>query len=148
MSMPTSTEHLKIIPSCERSLILLSTTDFSSLNSGIPNLNNPPGFSLFSKTVISCPALFNCCAAARPAGPEPIIAIFLPVLIFGGSGFTRPDSQAFSIIFFSIISMETGSLFIERVQEASQGAGHILPVNSGKLLVADNLKYADSQSSL
>ena len=43
------------------------------------------------------------------------------------------------MIFFSIISIETGSLLIDKVQDASQGAGQILPVNSGKLFVAANL---------
>ena len=37
---------------------------------------------------------------------------------------------------FSMNSIATGSEFIFSVQEASQGAGQILPVNSGKLLVA------------
>ena len=105
----------------------------------MPYLRSPPGSSFLSNTVTLCPALFNCWAAARPAGPDPITAIFLSVRLFGGSGFTKPDSHAFSMIFFSIISIETGSLLIDKVQDASQGAGQILPVNSGKLLVAANL---------
>ena len=36
----------------------------------------------------------------------------------------------------SICLMVTGSLLIPSTHEASQGAGHSLPVNSGKLLVA------------
>ena len=36
-----------------------------------------------SKTVTVCPARFNCCAAANPAGPEPITATVFPVLVDG-----------------------------------------------------------------
>ena len=43
------------------------------------------------------------------------------------------------MMFFSIISIDTGSWLIDNVHEASQGAGQILPVNSGKLFVAVNL---------
>ena len=89
--------------------ILRSTIFFSNLNSGIPNLRSPPGSSFLSNTETLCPALFNCWAAAKPAGPDPTIAIFLLVLFFGISGNTNPDSHAFSMIFFSIISIATGS---------------------------------------
>ena len=38
-------------------------------------------------------------------------------------------------MFFSIFSIETGSSIIPNTHDFSQGAGHNLPVNSGKLLV-------------
>ena len=38
-----------------------------------------------SKTVTEWPALFSCWAAARPAGPEPTTATFLPVRDAGGA---------------------------------------------------------------
>ena len=44
----------------------------------------------------------------------------------------------FSAIACSIDFIPTGSSLIFKVHEASQGAGHILPVNSGKLFVALN----------
>ena len=37
-----------------------------------------------------CPARFSCCAAARPAGPEPTMATCLPVRWEGGSGWIQP----------------------------------------------------------
>ena len=57
---------------------------------GIPYVKSPPILSSLSKTVTLCPLLFNWSAAARPEGPEPIIAIFLPVLIVGGLEFANP----------------------------------------------------------
>ena len=45
-------------------------------------------------------------------------------------------------------SIATGSAFIFNVQAASQGAGQILPVNSGKLFVACNCAIAFFQSPL
>src|SRR5690606_23002988 len=100
--------------------------------------------SLLSKTVTQCPALFNWAAAARPAGPDPIIATRLPVLLFGGLGLIYPFSKAVSAIVFSIYSIVTGLLLILRTQLASHGAGQIRPVNSGKLLVLLNIRIASS----
>ena len=40
--------------------------------------------------------------------------------------------------------METGGLIIPRTHAASQGAGHNLPVNSGKLLVVCKIDNASS----
>ena len=40
-----------------------------------------------------------------------------------------------STIEHSIVFIDTGSSYKFKVHEASQGAGHILPVNSGKLFV-------------
>ena len=42
--------------------------------------------SFFSKTVTAWPARASCCAAARPAGPEPTTATRLPVRIGGRLG--------------------------------------------------------------
>ena len=106
------------------------------MNSGIPNESKPPITESLSKTFTLCPALFNCCAAARPAGPDPITAIVFPVLSFGGLAVIQPSEKAFSTIVFSINSIATGSELIFSVHAASHGAGQILPVNSGKLLVA------------
>ena len=39
--------------------------------------------SAFSNTVTECPARFNCCAAANPAGPDPTTATRLPVRCSG-----------------------------------------------------------------
>ena len=63
-------------------------------------------------------------------------ATFLPVRVAGGCGVIQPSCQPRSAIAFSMYSMVTGSWLIESVQEASQGAGQMRPVNSGKLLVA------------
>jgi len=46
------------------------------------------------------------------------------------------------MIVFSICSIATGGLLIPKTHEASHGAGQILPVNSGKLLVELNISYA------
>ena len=66
-------------------------------------------YSSLSNKVTVCPALFSCCDAANPAGPEPITATFFPVLVFGGSGFIQPSSNPLSTIAFSIYSIVTGS---------------------------------------
>ena len=70
-----------------------------------------------------------------PAGPEPITDTFLPVLCEGGSGAIQPSSQPRSTIAHSIVLMVTGVSIRLSVQDASHGAGHTRPVNSGKLLV-------------
>ena len=70
-----------------------------------------------------------------PAGPEPITETFLPVFCAGGSGVIQPSSQPRSTIAHSIVLMVTGVSIRLSVQEASHGAGHTRPVNSGKLLV-------------
>ncbi len=46
--------------------------------------------SFFSNTVTQWPARASCCAAARPAGPEPTTATRLPVRAAGGSGRIQP----------------------------------------------------------
>jgi hypothetical protein len=69
----------------------------------------------------------------------------LPVLNFGGVGLIYPFSNACSAIAFSMYSMVTASLLILNTQLASQGAGQILPVNSGKLFVLLKIWIASSQ---
>ena len=103
--------------------------------------------SFFSNTVTSWPARASCCAAARPAGPEPTTATFLPVLAFGGCGMTQPSAQARSMMACSIDLMPTGSSLTFSVQAASHGAGQTRPVNSGKLLVECSTSIALFQSS-
>ena len=49
---------------------------------------------------------------------------------------------------FSINSMATGFSLMPNTQDPSQGAGHILPVNSGKLLVEMSISYASFHSFL
>ena len=96
-------------------------------------------------TVTQWPARLSCWATARPAGPEPTTATFFPVRIRGGSGLIQPSSKPRSAISFSIYSIVTGSSLMFRTQAASQGAGQIRPVNSGKLLVECRTRRADSQ---
>ena len=51
-------------------------------------------------------------------------------------------------MYFSIISIETGGLIRPNTHAASHGAGHNLPVNSGKLFVECNIYKAFSHSLL
>ncbi|MNN79202.1 hypothetical protein D3C81_1958250 [compost metagenome] len=88
-----------------------------------------------SYTVTLCPALLSCAAQARPAGPEPTTATFLPVRLSGGWGTIQPSSKPLSTMAFSIDLIVTGLPFIPTVHAPSQGAGQTRPVNSGKLLV-------------
>ena len=80
--------------------------------------------SLFSKTITVCPAQLSCWAAARPAGPDPITATFLPVFISGGGGFgtTHPSSKARLIMESSISLMLTGSSLIANTHADSRTA--------------------------
>ncbi len=54
--------------------------------------------SAFSNTVTSWPARASCCAAARPAGPEPTTATRLPVRTAAGSGTMKPSWKARSMM--------------------------------------------------
>ena len=56
---------------------------FSILKSGIPILRRPPILSFFSNTTTECPALANCCAQAKPDGPDPMTATFLSEYLIG-----------------------------------------------------------------
>ena len=62
-------------------------------------------------------------------------ATFLPVFTSGGWGLTQSFSQALSTMAHSIDLIVTGLSMRFSVQDASQGAGQMRPVNSGKLLV-------------
>ena len=146
ISTPILIPYLKIVPSPSSWLMRLSITCFSILKSGIPYLNNPPALLFFSKTVTSWPALVSCWAQASPAGPAPIIATFFSVLFFIICGLIQPSSKPLSIIAHSIVLIETGSSYKLSVHAASHGAGHILPVNSGKLLVECKFSRAFFQS--
>src|SRR4029079_5527279 len=84
----------------------------------------------------SGPPRVSCWAAASPDGPDPTTATFLPVFIGGGWGTTPSARLAGSTICSSTFLIVTASLLIARTQAASHGAGHSVPVNSGKLLVA------------
>ncbi len=93
--------------------------------------------SSFSKTVTECPARLSCWAAANPAGPEPTTATFLPVRASGGGGkaLTQPSSKARLMMESSISLIVTDLSLIASTHADSHGAGHSIPVNSGKLFV-------------
>jgi hypothetical protein len=78
----------------------------------------------------------SCCAAANPAGPLPTTAARLPVFFSTSTGRTKPSSHARSEIETSICLIATAGSLIPSTHAASHGAGHNLPVNSGKLFVA------------
>mmetsp|Transcript_61284 Transcript_61284/g.114611 ORF Transcript_61284/g.114611 Transcript_61284/m.114611 type:complete len:209 (-) Transcript_61284:1-627(-) len=136
-SLPTSKLHLKVMPSCCMSLMRRKTLSIlSSFMEGIPYISSPPGRSALSMTSTRCPARFNCCAAAKPAGPEPMMATRRPVRCKGGCGFTQPFEKPYSMIDNSVVLMATGFSLMPRTQASSHGAGQVVPVNSGKLLVS------------
>ena len=101
-----------------------------------------------SSTSTEWPARLSWCAAARPAGPEPMTATFLPVRSDGGSGCTQPCSNAWSMIATSMALIVTASSLMPSTHEPSHGAGHKRPVNSGKLFVACSRSMASRQRSL
>src|SRR3954470_11957555 len=101
--------------------------------------------SLRSNSVTWWPALLSCAAAAQPAGPEPITATVRPVRNGGGSGLIQPSFHALSQIACSICLIVTASSLMSSTQAASQGAGQMRPVNSGKLLVASAIVLASRQ---
>ncbi len=77
----------------------------------------------------------SCCAQARPAGPEPTMAMRLPLPRDAPCGLTQPSRKARSAIAPSIDLIVTGASSMLSVQAASHGAGQTRPVISGKLLV-------------
>ena len=85
-STPAFMPVLNSTPSSCISFMRRSITFLLSLKSGMPKRRSPPGFSFFSNTVTVCPAWFRQSAAARPEGPLPITATFLPLLTFGMRG--------------------------------------------------------------
>ena len=147
MSTPMCTPVRKLTPSSSICFTRRSTRCFSILKSGIPRTSSPPGISFFSNTVTVWPARLSCCAAARPAGPEPMTATLRPVRICGDSGSIQPSSQPRSAMAFSMLLIVTGSSLMPRTQAASQGAGQMRPVNSGKLLVECSWRSASFQRS-
>jgi hypothetical protein len=102
---------------------------------GTPYIMSPPTRSARSNTVTACPALLSWSAAASPAGPEPMMATFLPVRVWGGQGTIQPSSKALSMMAHSMFLIVTGCSMMPSTHAPSHGAGHTRPVNSGKLLV-------------
>src|SRR5438309_5882888 len=98
-----------------------------------------------SKSVTACPARASCCEQAMPAGPEPTTATRFPLFRGGTSGPTQRSSHAWSMMFFSMFLIVTGSLLMLRTHASSQGAGQMRPVNSGKLLVECSRSIASRQ---
>ena len=68
-------------------------------------------------------------------------------LAAAGWGTTQPSCHAWSTICSSICLIVTASLLIASTQAASHGAGHSVPVNSGKLFVACSRSMASRHSS-
>src|SRR5690242_2632395 len=102
-----------------------------------------------SYTVTSWPARVSCCAAARPAGPEPTTATFLPDDTLACLGRIRSFSHDAVAMASSTRLIATGppdSGLIDSTHAASHGAGHSFPVNSGKLFVACRRLLAADQS--
>ena len=143
-STPTLVLTLNFIPSLMNKFTLRSIIFLLSLKSGIPYRSSPPTLSSISNTVTECPALFNTSAVDNPAGPEPMTAIFFPVLCVGICSTTCPISKAFSTIEHSFSRIVTASSCMASTHDFSHGAGQTLPVNSGKLFVADKRSYASS----
>jgi len=71
----------------------------------------------------------------------------LPVRTAGGSGLIHPSSNARSMTASSTALMATGASLMPSTHAPSQGAGHSVPVNSGKLFVAWRRSIASRQSS-
>ncbi len=105
---PTFASTWKTTPSSRICCKRRSTSHFSSLKSGMPYIRRPPIRSERSNTSTVWPARFSCAAAARPAGPEPTMAMRLPVRFDGGIGAIQPSVKAWSMICFSICLIVTG----------------------------------------
>ena len=142
MCLPISVCVTKRTPSSAMSRTRRSTTALSSFMFGMPYMSRPPARSARSNTVTVWPARLSCCAAARPAGPDPTIATRLPVRTGGGCGVTQPSANARSTIPLSMSLIVTGGSLMPSVQLPSHGAGHTRPVNSGKLFVFASRMYA------
>ena len=61
------------------------------------------------------------------------------------AGATQPSAKAWSMMFFSMFLMVTGSSLMLRTHASSHGAGQMRPVNSGKLLVECRRSIASRQ---
>ena len=77
-----------------------------------------------------------------PAGPEPMMATFLPERLLGGLGTIQPSSKALSMMAHSMFLIVTGFSMMPSTHAPSHGAGHTRPVNSGKLLVMSSRSSA------
>mmetsp|Transcript_24101 Transcript_24101/g.48184 ORF Transcript_24101/g.48184 Transcript_24101/m.48184 type:complete len:200 (-) Transcript_24101:325-924(-) len=139
---PISAPHSKVIPSASIRRMRRATVSLSSFMLGMPYVSKPPGFSDRSKTVTRWPDLLSWSADARPAGPEPMTATFLPVRTCGGCARTHPSAHARSMMVCSMFLMVTALSTRPATHEPSHGAGQTRPVNSGKLLVDERLVYA------
>ena len=60
---------------------MLFTISFGNLKSGIPYTNSPPNLSYLSYIVTSIPSFARNAAHVSPAGPPPIIATFLLLVL-------------------------------------------------------------------
>mmetsp|Transcript_19013 Transcript_19013/g.51151 ORF Transcript_19013/g.51151 Transcript_19013/m.51151 type:complete len:275 (-) Transcript_19013:261-1085(-) len=142
-SLPTSVLYLNTMPSCaRRSRRRWTFPCLSSFMEGMPYISKPPPRSARSMTCTMWPARLSCCAAARPAGPEPMIAMRLRVRTWGGCGLIQPLAKPFSMMASSVDLIATGFSLMPRTQASSQGAGQVVPVNSGKLLVSSSRSSA------
>src|SRR5207302_8527999 len=85
------------------------------------------------------------CAGPSPAGPDPTMPTDRPDGPGNGAAVTYPSSNARLMISTSTCLMVTGEPpAIPSTHDASHGAGHSRPVNSGKLLVACSCSIANS----
>ncbi len=88
----------------------------------------------FSNTVTAWPARASCCAAARPAGPEPTTATVLPVFCAAGCGFTQPSAQARSMMACSmrldadrvVVDVERAGCLARRRADAAGELGEVV----------------------
>mmetsp|Transcript_49378 Transcript_49378/g.152279 ORF Transcript_49378/g.152279 Transcript_49378/m.152279 type:complete len:290 (-) Transcript_49378:761-1630(-) len=137
VSRPTSVLYLNSMPSFSRSCRRRKTFSvLSSFMEGMPYIKRPPPRSARSMTRTRWPARLSCCAAAKPAGPEPMMATRRPVRCWGGWGRIQPLVKPCSMIASSADLIATGFSLMPRTHASSQGAGQVVPVNSGKLLVS------------
>mmetsp|Transcript_84330 Transcript_84330/g.217161 ORF Transcript_84330/g.217161 Transcript_84330/m.217161 type:complete len:280 (+) Transcript_84330:1007-1846(+) len=142
-SLPTSVLYLNSIPSSWSSFSRRRTFPvLSSFIEGMPYMSRPPPRSARSMTLTKWPARFSCWAAARPAGPEPMIAMRRRVRSSGGCGLIQSLEKPYSMIDSSMDLIATGSSLMPRTHASSQGAGQVVPVNSGKLLVSSRRSSA------
>mmetsp|Transcript_19113 Transcript_19113/g.60011 ORF Transcript_19113/g.60011 Transcript_19113/m.60011 type:complete len:294 (+) Transcript_19113:956-1837(+) len=136
-SRPTSVLYLNSMPSFSSNCKRRRTFSvLSSFMEGMPYIKRPPPRSARSMTRTRWPARLSCCAAARPAGPEPTMATRRPVRCCGGCGRIQPLEKPCSMMASSVVLIATGFSLMPRTQASSQGAGQVVPVNSGKLLVS------------
>mmetsp|Transcript_31538 Transcript_31538/g.95340 ORF Transcript_31538/g.95340 Transcript_31538/m.95340 type:complete len:278 (-) Transcript_31538:273-1106(-) len=142
-SRPTSMLYLNEIPSPSSSFKRRCTFSvFASFMEGMPYISRPPPRSARSRTCTTWPARLSCCAAARPAGPEPMMTTRLFVRACGGCGVIQPLVKPYSMIANSVDLIATGDSLMPRTHASSHGAGHVVPVNSGKLFVSSKRSNA------